>query len=132
MGTGSAGRPAALRSMSANRLLGCADPTVANRILRQTGVRRPTMMWVFIDENPNTINDGSFLVTGYGNNTWVDFPATYHNKAGGLSFLDGHAEIRKWTDPSLLIPKAIADYSARPGIAPFTDLRWLQERSENR
>ena len=26
----------------------------------------------------------------------VDFPASYHNGAGGLSFADGHAEIRRW------------------------------------
>jgi prepilin-type processing-associated H-X9-DG protein len=28
--------------------------------------------------------------------TWIDFPAVYHNGAGGLSFADGHAEVHKW------------------------------------
>ena len=26
----------------------------------------------------------------------VDYPASYHNRAGGFSFADGHAEIKKW------------------------------------
>jgi prepilin-type processing-associated H-X9-DG protein len=29
----------------------------------------------------------------------VDYPASYHNRAAGLSFADGHAEIKKWLDP---------------------------------
>jgi len=29
----------------------------------------------------------------------IDYPASYHNFAGGFSFADGHAEIRKWLDP---------------------------------
>ena len=28
----------------------------------------------------------------------VDYPASYHNKAGGFSFADGHSEIKKWQD----------------------------------
>jgi prepilin-type processing-associated H-X9-DG protein len=33
-----------------------------------------------------------------------DFPASYHNKAGGLSFADGHAEIHRWRDPRTTPP----------------------------
>lgn len=32
---------------------------------------------------------------------WTDFPATYHDKAGGIVFADGHAIIRKWLDPNV-------------------------------
>ena len=28
-----------------------------------------------------------------------DLPASYHNGAGGLSFADGHQEIKRWLDP---------------------------------
>jgi hypothetical protein len=92
-------------------------------------IRRPVLLWVVLDENPNTINDGSFRVpTG---NNWIDFPATYHNRAGGLNFADGHAEIYKWRDSAVLAPKAIGDYSGRPATPPYTNLRWLQERTAN-
>jgi hypothetical protein len=31
----------------------------------------------------------------------MDIPASYHNNAGGISFADGNAEIRKWHDPTV-------------------------------
>ena len=30
---------------------------------------------------------------------WVDYPAHYHNTAGGVTLADGHALIKKWVDP---------------------------------
>jgi prepilin-type N-terminal cleavage/methylation domain-containing protein/prepilin-type processing-associated H-X9-DG protein len=57
--------------------------------------------WVFIDEHEDCIDDGAFRVDMYGtgpDSWWVDLPASYHNGAGGLSFADGHAEIKKWWD----------------------------------
>jgi prepilin-type processing-associated H-X9-DG protein len=59
-------------------------------------------LWVFIDENPISINDGSFICDPLIQQ-WVDCPATYHNNAGGISFADGHALIKKWTDPAILV-----------------------------
>src|SRR6266851_7483910 len=64
----------------------------------------PSLTWLFIDEREDSINDGEFVVGMFGYpdqpNQWVivDFPASYHNRAGGLSFVDGHSEIRKWRD----------------------------------
>jgi len=59
----------------------------------------PAMTWVTIDENPSSINDGWFVhesKTGF-----VDYPASYHNNAGGLTFADGHSEIKKWKSPAI-------------------------------
>jgi prepilin-type processing-associated H-X9-DG protein len=61
-----------------------------------------------------------------------DFPASYHNGAGGLSFADGHAEIKKWLDPRTK-PKVLkrAMTSAPPqGNNP--DVVWLWERTTRR
>ena len=33
---------------------------------------------------------------------WVDDPAVYHINAGAMTFADGHAYIRKWTDSQIL------------------------------
>jgi prepilin-type N-terminal cleavage/methylation domain-containing protein/prepilin-type processing-associated H-X9-DG protein len=59
----------------------------------------PSKSWVFVDEDPDSIND----VTLYENPTmslkageFSDIPASYHNQACGFSFADGHSEIHKW------------------------------------
>ena len=69
----------------------------------------PAKTWVMIDEHPASINDGFFVVNmiGYPNPAQAmmpDFPASYHNRAGGLSFADGHSEIRKWQDSRTIVP----------------------------
>lgn len=65
----------------------------------------PSGTWVFMDEREDGINDGELVVgmNGYPDKPqqWmlVDYPASYHNSAAGLSFADGHSEIKKWVDP---------------------------------
>ncbi|MDB6109719.1 MAG: xcpT 2, partial [Pedosphaera sp.] len=85
----------------------------------------PSLCWVLIDENPLSINDGWFVCDPNNKATWPDVPASYHNSAGGLSFADGHAEIKKWRDRTILAlsaPGAAKDASS-------TDLEWLQART---
>ena len=60
----------------------------------------PTQTWVVIDEHPLSINDAACAVkivkpADAGGNV-IDFPASYHNGAAGLSFADGHSEIHQW------------------------------------
>ena len=89
----------------------------------------PADLWLMVDEHPDSINDGSFLVQ---KDTWIDYPATYHGGAGGLSFADGHAEIHKWRDTP---PKLSITGGAKPGQAPATmsgDSLWLRERTFSR
>ena len=91
---------------------------------------RPSSVWVLIDEHGNSINDGFFLVPMSSTANWGDVPASYHGESGCLSFADGHAEIRVWTDPRVRDRPVI---TAGPGIAgqPATgpDLAWLQART---
>jgi len=86
---------------------------------------RPDHAWVFIDENPNSVNDGWFVCDPNSPVEWWDVPASYHNGAGGLSYADGHAEIKKWTDAKVLNAKA----NNQPKDPNSSDLPWLQERS---
>jgi prepilin-type N-terminal cleavage/methylation domain-containing protein len=77
--------------------------------------------WVFIEENPVTINDGAFAVqmtppgstTGYN----IDHPAVYHAGATGLSFADGHSSIHKWLSPLM----------SNPTITSSSDSFFLQD-----
>lgn len=66
-------------------------------------IASPTLIHVFVDEHPDSINNGAFGVwmsdVNRPANAWIfDYPASYHNGACGFSFADGHAEIKKWLD----------------------------------
>lgn len=67
---------------------------------KTTEIKDATTLFIFIDEDDSTINDGFFgnvartpLSTAVSLN---DSPATYHSGASGISFADGHAELHKW------------------------------------
>jgi prepilin-type N-terminal cleavage/methylation domain-containing protein/prepilin-type processing-associated H-X9-DG protein len=94
-----------IRSMSASQAFSAGYwlPAATYRIFKKTGdVANPTQTWVFIDEHPDSINDGGFGVKMWfkdaptGTPEIIDTPAGYHGGAAGLAFLDGHSEIRKW------------------------------------
>jgi prepilin-type N-terminal cleavage/methylation domain-containing protein/prepilin-type processing-associated H-X9-DG protein len=103
----------------------------------------PTMLWVFIDEHPASINDGGFGfrmpnssadTAGQG---WVDYPAGFHNNAGALAFVDGHAEIHRWIDPTSNGPNGlgakVTDYSRlnRGQVAHQRDIWWMAQRTSS-
>jgi prepilin-type N-terminal cleavage/methylation domain-containing protein/prepilin-type processing-associated H-X9-DG protein len=120
-----------LRSMSMNAWMNpISDETqldVANYVVfrKTVQISKPVLTWVTVDENPNSINDGWFLVRPNVPNIWRDVPAVYHNNAGGLSFADGHAEIKKWSDKSVLSQEG----SFARKDPNSTDLDWLIERT---
>lgn len=63
----------------------------------------PSDTWVFIDENPRTINDGCMCVAANATTTTtylIDKPTGLHGGAGGLAFADGHSIVHKWQDPN--------------------------------
>jgi prepilin-type processing-associated H-X9-DG protein len=81
-----------------------------------TQIPQPTEIFVFLDEHPDTIDDGYFLdkateyvSSAYGGSVysqaeWLDLPATYHNNATAFSFADGHSELHRWMVPSTIYP----------------------------
>jgi prepilin-type N-terminal cleavage/methylation domain-containing protein/prepilin-type processing-associated H-X9-DG protein len=86
----------------------------------------PSLCWVTIDENPASINDAWFVCDPNVTATWTDVPATYHNRAGGISFADGHSEIKKWTDKNINGLRTTPPTTKDPAS---TDLQWLQDRT---
>ncbi len=56
----------------------------------------PSDVFVFIDDNEWTIDDGIFVI---GRIHWWDCPADRHNHGANLSFLDGHLEHHRWRGP---------------------------------
>jgi prepilin-type processing-associated H-X9-DG protein len=99
----------------------------------------PTKIWVLMDEREDRINWGNAFtdMTGYPDapSQWrfhYDYPGSYHNRACGFSFADGHAEIKKWRDDRTCPPIVIGgswnavEYVASPRNP---DIFWMQERS---
>ena len=96
----------------------------------------PSQTFVLLDEREDSINDGYFVVDMAGfpgqgaRHKIVDYPASYHNGAGGFSFADGHSEIHKFVDPRttpvLAKGKELSLNVASPNNR---DVVWMQERS---
>lgn len=139
------GYSARARSLSMNAFFGPYDETRGGvwasgknihvqefrQWLKLSTVARPAQFFVTIDEHPDSINDGYFLnnPSSVGSN-WGDTPASYHGGAAGISFADGHSEIKKWRGPATKAPvKAVvgSDPSAPFGNDPGNraDYQWL-------
>jgi prepilin-type N-terminal cleavage/methylation domain-containing protein len=95
----------------------------------------PSRTWLFLDEREDSINDGEFVVGmyGYPNQpllwTIVDYPASYHNRAGGLSFVDGHSEIKKWRNNDTVPPFNPFGLPLNRVSANNEDVFWLMDRT---
>ena len=97
------------------------------------------LTWVLMDEREDGINDGELCVgmTGYPDNpqTWriVDYPASYHNAAAGISFADGHSEVHKWKDPRTMpVLKRGSPLPLNVASPNNQDALWMMERSTRR
>ena len=92
-------------------------------------------LFVLLDEHPDSINGGGFAVQMVEPNQMdlariIDFPASYHNGAGGLNYADGHSEIKKWRDGRTKPPIRYDGLLPLNVASPFNpDVLWLAQRS---
>ncbi len=125
-----------VRSTCMNMALGGNDPSdYGFRTLfklAQLTDPAPANCWVFLDGHPDSNNNERFALWA-DRNEWVELPASHHNGACGLSFADGHSEIKKWRDPILRQPVRFNnDFSRWSGTIPpqhRADHEWLQART---
>ena len=97
----------------------------------------PSRTWVLIDEREDGIDEGYFAVdmSSYPDSPLsifiVNFPASYHNQAGGITFADGHSEIKKWIDPRTRPPliKSRRVYANQRNSPNNPDMLWLMART---
>jgi prepilin-type N-terminal cleavage/methylation domain-containing protein len=100
-----------VRSYSMNCFMGARDPSVGAIPSTAGGyvpfystyseLPRPSQLWVLVDEDERSINDG-FFVTDPTGMIWFDFPANSahrHNFSFALNFADGHSEVWRYRDP---------------------------------
>ncbi len=128
-----------VRSLSMNMMVGDAGEftrTGANvnnpyyqQYFKATQIPQPTEIFVFIEEHPDSLNDGYFLDQPESNR-WMDLPASWHNGGANLTFADGHAVAHKWRFASTRPPNAA--YAAHlPFAIPYPELgdfNWLMAR----
>jgi len=95
-------------------------------------VIRPSSLWVLWDESPGTIDDCYGVVdvsAAYrSSKILVNSPASYHNRAGGLSFADGHAEIKRWSGPGVFEKNGSGEVGKLNTFGD-KDYDWLAERT---
>ncbi|MEY2429853.1 MAG: hypothetical protein QOJ40_2738 [Verrucomicrobiota bacterium] len=102
-----------LRSYSMNAMVGDAgDVSQSGANLNNpyyvqfftiTTIPHPAEIFVFLDEHPDSINDGYFLNKAYSGE-WIDLPGSYHNGGANFAFADGHAERHLWKFSSTKSP----------------------------
>jgi len=92
----------------------------------------PSKTFVFIEEQPYSIDDAFFAVDPRQTAKWYNSPAVLHGSASEMSYGDGHAEARQWTDSSMINEKPASpggnttDWPASPNSG---DLQWLNSVS---
>jgi prepilin-type processing-associated H-X9-DG protein len=97
--------------------------------LKQTQVPKPSKTWLFLDEHPDSINDG-FFINNPDVNHWQDIVASYHAGACGFAFADGHSELKKWRSSTSIYP--VQYYYPTPynfDTAGQSDFAWYLERT---
>ncbi len=135
-----AGWKARVRSISMNALVGDAGEfsrSGANvnapgyrQFFKMAHIPQPARIFVFIEEHPDSVDDGYFLNNPY-KPEWHDLPASYHIGSANLVFADGHAESRRWLNGSTR-PPARPDAAGLPLAIPAnerSDFNWLMERT---
>lgn len=125
-----------IRSMSMNAMVGNPgeltnqfNPTYV-QFFKKTQIANPSGIFVFLDEQADTLNDG-FFVNRLDESFWGNVPGSYHNGGANFAFADGHVEYHRWIVPATVQPvrhTRIDKFAA----SPSTDFDWLKQRTSYR
>ena len=95
---------------------------------RSAQISNPSGIYTFLDEHPDTINDG-FFMNRWEEYRWGNLPASYHAGAGNLSFADGHLESHRWLLEATRKPAVKGATGGAFDASPRTDFDWLKQRT---
>src|ERR1017187_9278024 len=104
------------------------------RKLTSINTPSPGNLLILLDENPYSIDNGSFEVSMKTAPTClIGSPGTYHNYGCSISFADGHVELHRWHDArTQLTSRYQPEIRLYGGPPEFTyqptnsDIGWLQ------
>ena len=127
-----------LRSYSLNAYVGWAgpfDPRLSSsyKVYKKTSEIIPPKaggIFLFQDVHPDSICWPFFgMYMDDQLKRFFNFPFSRHNRAGVISFSDGHAEAHRWLDPRTVTAYSL-DYHNHNDPSPNNrDVVWLQERT---
>jgi len=125
-----------VRSYSMNAMVGDAGELTeagfnANnpkytQFFRITDIPMPAEIFVFVEEHPDSINDGYFLNQFYTKH-WIDLPSSDHDGAAPFAFADGHAQLQRWVDATTRQPQLpdVVQFPVTVSSTEITDLSWV-------
>ena len=113
------------RSYSMSGCLGGRTNEVQNTVLRASAIPNPAILFVFLDEHEDSIDDAHFLTWPAPDDRWVNMPSDRHDQCGVFSFADGHVERWKWKWPKRFKEKE-SYWKRVENAADLADLRRLQ------
>ena len=91
-----------------------------------TGAPGPSMLWVLVDEDVESLNDAA-LCFGMEQPVWYDSPTTAHNGSCGFAFADGHSETHRWLSRGEKGSNGVAI----DDLADYQDWLWMRERTSS-
>ena len=99
---------------------------------KTTDLTAPATTFAFQDVNPQNICTPAFIVTMLGNGPdgFFHYPATHHDRAGIVSFTDGHAETHRWMDPRTFVTVPLGQKLGHDRPSPNnSDLAWIRDHA---
>ena len=122
-----------VRSVSMNSWMGgnayCGQGSNFKEYRELSEIATPASRFVFIEERPDSINDGWHPMRMQDENL-VDYPGFFHSSGAWISFADGHVEHRRWTDPRMIPAYSVNELLPLQVPMPDNaDLVWLKERT---
>lgn len=126
-----------VRSVSMNGLVNgrwWTNPSGYNLYRKLSQFGSTSGIFLLLDEHPNSLNDGLFLVDPDTAYQMIDYPGSSHGGAGNFAFVDGHGETHRWLDPRTTPPFiAGATMPLNVNLPGDVDVTWLQQHaSEHR
>jgi len=89
----------------------------------------PSQVYVFLDEHPDSLDDGIFYTPNKPKGSLVEIPGCMHAGACGVTFADGHSEIHKWRGKFANQPVTY-NYTINVSVPTGDpDMAWLADRT---
>jgi len=103
------------------------------QFFKEAEVTAPANTFVFLDEHPDTINDGFFMNRLEEAPKWGNIPAGFHGGSANFTFADGHVETHRWIvttgESSTLRPNVKGGAGGIFPVTVLTDWNWVKERT---
>lgn len=131
-----------VRSYAANDYLGSHGPFQKGpgsgtgiSFIKFTAIREisPSDIWCLIEQQEDSLADAVFQNHPRNQlnfDSWGELPASRHQKGCCFTFVDGHVDWHKWTEPSTIRP--VVHYPLRSVVflsRPSQDVRWVTEHA---